>query len=267
MDTQNGRQAGKRGMKKTSRRAKLRFGDILVQGVLPPLPEGKWFGHLSNHEPFDWGMLGNDQAGDCVVAGACHETMVLNHASGRPVPLFTPANALAVYSQLIVSEGGQPYNPTDPGTDTGLDPIQAAEYRRSHGITDANGVLHKIDAYAAINNWGEALHAVDLFGVVGLGLALPDDAEDQFNAGQQWDNLSGKPGDGHYVPAAMLNSRGSLVMITWGNLQGATPQWFDKYCDTMIAYISKEYMLANGKSPEAIDWATLENYLKTVPTA
>ena len=65
-----------------------------------PAPPGT-FG-LDHVEPVDgWGMLGNDRYGDCVWAGACHETMVLTgRGDSYNLPAsFSDADSLNAYAE------------------------------------------------------------------------------------------------------------------------------------------------------------------------
>ena len=81
----------------------------------------------------DYGILGNNQYGDCVLAGGDHEEMLWNAEAGVAVA-FTDANALSDYTALTG------FNPADPATDQGTDMQAAASYRRTTGLIDANGV-------------------------------------------------------------------------------------------------------------------------------
>jgi hypothetical protein len=237
---------------------KLQFADYLVRGNLPVVP--KVFGHVSQAQPpvlGGWGMLGNSTAGCCVMSGACHETQTWFWATGRPVPDFTSASCLADYSRCLVAQGGPPYDPNNPATDTGLDPVAAALWRQTIGITDTNGAAHKIGPYAALDNPEEMALAGYLGGVAGTCWNLPDSAEDQFIRGEVWDDLSGTLSSGHYTEFAGRNSAGNLMFVTWGKLQAATDEYVAKYMSGAVAYLSKDYLLATGKSPEGINWDEL----------
>ena len=37
----------------------------------------------------NWGMLGNDEWGDCALAGACHQTMLWTKEGGKQAPFST----------------------------------------------------------------------------------------------------------------------------------------------------------------------------------
>lgn len=268
----NRRVAGVRGLRRIdTHRCKMKFSDYIEPSLLPPLPPSPTpFGHVMNTMPFgQWGMLGNDQCGDCVIAGGMHETMIWKNTVGGPtaVPRFDTASAFRNYSAALVDQGGQPYDPSDDNTDTGLDMVQALLWRMRTGLTDANGGVHKVDAVVSLNNDAEVLHCIYYFGAVPLGFSLPDNAEDFFEQGKPWSDTSQQPGDGHYVPAVGFNSEGNFVVVTWNDLQAVTPAFMNKYCNGRLGVLSKEYMLAKGLSPEGIDWNRLSADIARMPTA
>jgi hypothetical protein len=226
---------------------KLQLRSYLVSAKLPAVPAT--FGHVQQAAPpvvGGWGMLGNDKAGDCVIVGAAHETMTWAWATGKTIPSFTSVNVLKQYRALT------------GGADAGLDPISTAKWRVSNGLADAHGGVHKVKAFGAVNSLADVELAVYLFGVCGLGLSLPNSAEQQFMDGRPWDDVTGEPQDGHYVPCVGKNSAGNLVVVTWAKNQAMTSAYFDKYCVGAICYFSPEYLLATGKSPELFDEAQLD---------
>ena len=235
-----------RGMLPWRREAiEFRFRNYLVSDFLPPVPAV--FGHVHQAAPAGgWAMLGNDKAGDCVLAGAAHETMTWAWATRKPIPLFTRVTVLRQYLGLT---GGQ---------DKGLDPVATAKWRVGTGLTDAAGNVHKVKAFGAVGNLADVELSVYLFGVCGIGLSLPHNAEQQFVDGRPWDDVTGTPQDGHYVPCVGKNTAGNLIVVTWGRLQSMTPAYFDKYAVGAVCYFSSEYLLATGKSPEMFDEAQLD---------
>lgn len=251
------RHAGKRGKLPARPGAiKLKLGTYLNRAKLPALPPH--FGHVTNLPPTaqGWGMLGNDMASDCVIAGRCHEVMVDALATHRPVPVFTVGSAMADYSRCLVAAGGPPYNPNIASSDAGLDMQQAAKWWQDVGLTDASGKVHKIDAYVAVETVDDLLLAAYICGSSGCGLALPDSAEQQFEAGQVWDDLKGQPVGGHYVPCVGYMGN-HIVFVTWGELQGATKEYVAARMEDGVCCLSREYIGANGLSPELIDWTAL----------
>ena len=222
-------------------RPRLKFEDYLRPTPLPTPPAV--FGHQNLIT--EWGMLGNDTVGDCAVAGPAHLSMLWARMGGRQAR-FDDASVLAAYSAITG------YDPADPATDQGSTPDDVSKYWRTHGLVDADGDVHKIEAYVAVQPEHYAV-ATQLFGGIGLCLALPDTAQAQFGRGEPWDVVRGAQIEGgHYVPQLARVDGGNLLVVTWARLQPATPAFVEKYSEYAIAYLSEE-MLTGGKSPEGFD--------------
>jgi hypothetical protein len=221
----------------------FKFGMYFDRASLPTPP--RRFGHYRLIT--DWGVLGNDDYSDCVWAGGAHETMMWHAEAGSTVE-FTDQNVLSDYS----ADTG--FISTDPNTDQGSDMQEAASYRRKTGIVDAVGNRHKIDSYIAIApaDADELALATYLFGAVGVGLEFPRSAMNQFNAGQPWD-VTPSPSQadgGHYIPCVGRNSAGNFLVVTWGRLHAMTPDFYEKFCDEAVAYVSTDALNNNLLSPE-----------------
>jgi hypothetical protein len=228
-------------------RRDLLMSRYLDMAKLPPIPDQ--FGHEALIS--SWPMLGNDSVGDCVWAGAAHETQLWTAAGDPATAQFNDACVLSDYSVVTG------YNTAEPSSDQGTDMHDAAKYRRQTGILDASGKRHKIGAYLWLEpgNVDHIMASVYLFGVVGLGIEFPDSAMDQFDNGQPWSPVGGsRVQGGHYVP--IVAQRKDPVCVTWGQLQPLTKQFISKYCDEAVAMISADYLIA-GKSPEGFDVAQL----------
>jgi hypothetical protein len=200
----------------------------------------------------DWGMLGNDDYGDCVFAGAGHETMLWNAEANKTVTVGR-AQALAAYTAVTG------FNPMDPNTDQGTDMEVAAKWRRKTGIPDTTNTRHTIGAYVNVakGNASEVKDAIYYFGAVGIGWELPKSAMDQFDAGKPWTIVKGSTIDGgHYTPAIAYDAD-YLYIVTWGQLQKVAWDFFKKYNDESIGYLSKEMIGSSGHSLEGFDLATL----------
>lgn len=232
----------------------LKFGTYFNAQNLPPVPVK--IGRPWLIRPGDWGMLGNDTVGDCVLAGGAHETMMLCADAGAQIPFFTPGDALADYSAITG------YVPGDESTDQGTDPAEAAKYRRTVGLLDASGARHRIDVYADLrtSDLRQLALAVSLFGIAGVGVDLPDTAMNQFNNEEPWELAPGaKSLGGHYVPCIGRNTKGLFLFVTWGKIQAATAQWVRKYMVSGLVYFSRERLNAKGLSPQGFDLAKLNS--------
>ena len=231
---------------------KFKLGEYLDGTLLPTAPKN--FGH--ERLVVNWQPLGNIQYGDCVFAGAAHETMLWNREASRTA-IFTDADVLSDYSAVTG------FNPSDPSSDNGCDMQVAASYRRKTGVRDAKGQRHLVTAYLAITpkDVEELKQAIYLYSAVGIGIEFPNTAMTQFNQGKPWTVVRGASIEGgHYVPAVGYNSR-YLYVVTWGKVQQMSWAFYKKYNDESIAYISEE-MLNGDVSLEGFNLAQLELDLK-----
>jgi len=234
--------------KKSARydRRDMLMSKYLDMANLPPIPAQ--FGHEGLITSY--GMLGNDSVGDCVLAGAAHETMVWSASAGR-FPSFRDVEVISDYSAITG------YDPSDPRSDQGTDMHDAMKYRRQTGILDSRGLRHKIGAYLWLEpgNVKHIIAATYLFGAVGLGIRFPDSAMDQFDSGQPWSPVGGSlVSNGHYV--SLVANRRNPVCVTWGKLQEITEGFIRTYCDEAVAMISADYLTA-GKTTDGFDVASL----------
>lgn len=210
------------------------------------------FGHFNQIK--EWDMLANDTVGDCVLAGAGHETILWNAEANRVVA-FTDKSVLSDYSAITG------YNPNDPNTDQGTDMQAAASYRKKTGVLDSQGKRHKVGAYLAITPGSktELKQAIYLFSVVGIGIQFPASAMSQFNNNKNWTVTKSKIEGGHYIPAVGYDSK-YVYVVTWGKCIKATWGFVAKYMDEGIVYLSPEF-LTNGQSLEHFNLTQLQTDL------
>lgn len=225
-----------------------------VEVSLPPMPQ-RPFG--SGNLYSDWGVLGNDKYGDCVFAGADHETMLWNRLARHDVS-FTEANALADYSALTG------FNPNDPNTDQGTEVRASMGYRRDTGLIAADGNRHKIDAYVSIDpkDFDLMIRCVYAFGAVGIGFEVPNSIWNQWSAGAVWDVVANDGGidGGHYVPIVGYPAVDRATFVTWGKRTVMSRAFYEKYNDEAWVALTKEET-HQVSSVRNIDWDTLNQML------
>lgn len=227
----------------------FKMSTFLDTTVLPATP--RYVGH-PRLLPADVGMLGNDRYGDCVFAGAAHESMLYN-LERKKVVQFDDAAVLSDYSAVTG------FNPNNPASDQGTDMQVAASYRRKTGIVDSFGMRHQIAAYLALEtgNFDQLKTAVHLFGAVGIGIQFPQSAMDQFNAGKPWTPVAGSPVEGgHYIPVVGITPK-TITVLTWGRKQKMSIPFFMQYCDEALAYVSLEALNAKGLTREGFNASQL----------
>lgn len=234
-------------------------------GTLPTPPAN--FGWDNLIAPDGWGMLGNDEWGDCAIAGSLHETLLWRASAKLTTPLST---ACAVKNYAAVTgfdpnAGPSGENPTDQGTDVGV----LASYRRKTGLVDAQGDRHMVAAYVALKpgDLDQLAAATWIFGAVGFGMEVPAYCQEQFGEGKPWDIRRTNAGieGGHYV-VCVGRENGLWKFVTWGKVQYATDRFVQKYNDESVAYLSTE-MLTNGVNLGGFNLAALQDDLQQVTAA
>ena len=242
----------------------FQFKDYFDPTKLPTPPAV--FGHFNGFSDFH--MLGNDQFGDCVWAGAAHEHMIWSTEGGRTRARFTVYDVLSDYSAVTGFDKSKTdakgNNPTDNGTDMSL----AASYRRKTGIRDATGARRKIDGYLALEtgNWDQLVVAMYLFGAVGIGVQLPQSAMDQFDARKPWTVpwMKTRIVGGHYICGVGRDKNGNAPIVSWGRTNPMTQKWYERFSDEAICYFSLETLNQKGLSPEGYDADELRKHLEAL---
>lgn len=247
--------AGRRGLRNVGPDPRTpRFGAIFNLAKLPPHPAT--FGWWYDIPEASWGMLGNDVHSDCVPAGYAHHLRYWSALGGRPID-FSLDSVLAAYTGIAG------FNKWNPLSDQGCDMDAGAAYLQSTGLVDTAGRAHRVQARVKLEpgNWEQLCQAAWLFDGAGVGIYLPSDAEDCFSRGVPWTSTAQAPGDGHYVMAMGLNSRGMIVLVTWGGLQAMGRPWYEKYGAAAYCYFSPDAISSKGISRESFDTATLAQYM------
>lgn len=226
----------------------LKLSAYLKTEELPTLPLSYFW-----PAPAAWGMMANDQLGDCTCAGAGHAIMQWTVANGD---LFTPPDAAIVAAYSAITG----YNPADPSTDQGAAEIDVLNYWRKTGIAG-----HLIGAYAEINPAivNQVKYAVYLFGVAYIGLSLPlayqgaDGWTDPPNLTGSW--LPGSWG-GHAVIVVGYDATG-VTVITWGAPLKMTWAAFAAYCVEAYAIFSTDFVTGVKDAPNGFAQAALQEDL------
>ena len=199
-----------------------------------------------------WGMLMNDQLGDCEIARQLHSVMLWNATAGKQVQ-FTDAEAIRVYSAVTG------YVPGDPNTDRGTVMRDNLKYAQQKGAVDSDGATHKIGAYVVVPvSTTMLLRALWLCDEVAMGFNVPESAMEQFQAGKPWTVVKGSPIiGGHAIEVVARPNAQGLLAVTWGALQHLSFQFLLAYCDELWGVISTD-ALTGGKTLEGFDVEQLQ---------
>lgn len=196
----------------------------------------------------DWGMMKNDQYGDCTCAALGHAEQVwqaIRHAK----------NVRPTDDQVF-----ELYIPKTGSDDTGRSEYEVLKYVKKHNLWH-----HRVYAWAEIglNSLDYVKHAIDLFGLAYIGIALPISAQQQ----TVWDVTTGpdsEPGSwgGHAIDLVDYDTVGPTC-ITWGRTLKMTWSFFTRYCDEAYAILDSEW-LQRGKSIAGFDKAALISDLEAI---
>lgn len=230
-----------------------------LTGTLPNVP--KTIGHATRM-PKPRLMLGNgpddsvepgfEGAGDCVFAMICNAVRLAT-AIGGHAARFTGREAIAAYSAVTG------YRIGDDNTDQGTNMRTALNWWRKTGIKDADGHVHKLGAYVAIDprNLYDELEALYLFDIgIAVGILFPDTAMTEFQEGKPWRQTDPNAEEGHAILWDAHSSAYDRVE-TWARDQEATHAFLAAQVDEAYALLTPE-MLAGGKSLEGFDIAALQ---------
>lgn len=235
---------GKGGVKRSLRSVPLSNYMRAAATAYPPV--------CAYERDIDWGMLGNDTAGDCTCADVLHHRMLqasVAHA-GSPLSFSTP-DALSMYSAITG------YNPADPSTDQGANMLDVQNYCKKNFPVQGFVTLD-------VNNLSQIQAALYLFGGVDLGFSVPGYIM-QVPAGGSWSENGGdKTIEGGHAALACGYGRSGFRVVSWGTTYTANWDFWSQYVDEAYAWVSKDWIKASGISPTGLDLAGLMQDLTAV---
>jgi hypothetical protein len=209
-------------------------------------------------------MLGNDRFGDCYWASAAHEQIAQRAAVGAH-PQFSTTCVLDTYAAYLGAYGHQALEANPEALDRGTEPRAGAKFRRDSGIEDDTGHSHWIGAYAFESDPEQILSLAYALEAVTLCFALPQSAEDAFDAEEPvWDVEPGSKVIGGHAVAAVGAKDGKLVGVSWGKEVTITDAFLAKYLQTAVVYFSRATLDPNGKTPLGLDKSKLVQLVREV---
>ncbi|MFJ8153978.1 hypothetical protein [Streptomyces sp. NPDC094468] len=196
-----------------------------------------------------WGMLGNDEVGDCTIAGLAHKRIGDAWVNQQRRLDVSTADCLQYYSHFG-------YRPGDPSTDQGAVCQDVLAYWHRHGfLREKNLAYARVD----VHNHTEMRQAIHLFGQIYVGVTITQSAEDQFNGDEIWDITRRSPQlGGHCITLGAYDETG-LDAVTWGRVQRLTWRWWDVYGDEAWVILNPGDVVdpATGHTRAGLDLATM----------
>jgi len=194
----------------------------------------------------DFGMLGNDTVGDCVIAYMLHQIMIWNSVAhaGSSVS-FTTDQAIQTYSAITG------YVPGDPSTDNGTDPDTALTFWQKNGLFG-----HNIAGYVNLDvtNLDQLKYATYVFGGIGFSFKVPAYIMN-IPGGQSWSFYSGADVtiQGEHQVGIMDYGRNGLRENCWDTTNTLNPDFIGQFGLAAQAAVSSDWIKASGISPSGLD--------------
>lgn len=213
--------------------------DLPAYAALPPAPPTNLGPVRLQWET--WGMDGNDQIGDCVLAGVDHHLAIWNDLSTAQVTRPTDAEIRTEYFKLT------------GGPDSGLVVSSVLNIWQTQGLFG-----NQIAAYAPVplDDPTVLQQAITNYGSVGIGIRCPASAQSAAFNPQIWQVDKSSPIVGlHYIVAAGYDHK-VVYCASWGYLWAVTYDFISYYADEMWVAIAPEFVQA-GHGP-TLDLAALQ---------
>jgi hypothetical protein len=241
------------GRQPRSRDARVPHMSALTAGrkLLPPPPSIDW----TKGMPPDFGMMLNDQLGDCTCAAVYHARQVWTFNATAMEDTEPDAGVLSLYETTCGYVRG------NPDTDQGGNEQTVLRYLLNHGMPLAKGGVDKIAAFVEIDprNVNDVKRGIANNGLVYIGFQVPA----FLLAGEPpalWDvdpNGDQEIIGGHAVilPSYTI---GDLGVISWGARYAMTWRFFTEFVDEVYAIADPAWISAKGTTPGGLTLAQLE---------
>lgn len=239
-----GRRLGKRAAKFDKRT--LRLAKYIEKRKLPKVPLTHTLSKKTLAAFPDIGKMKNDALGDCTCAGIGHAFQTWSAYGGEP---WRPTDAQVV----------EVYDRINGGRDEGAAMLDALNSVRERGMGG-----NKIYAYVGIDpqNHDQVRTAHFLFGGIYAGANLPVNAQTQ----KVWDFVpenGSAPGSwGGHAFNVIDYGKKMLTIVTWGELQKMTWEWWDRYVDEAYCILEEDYVGDDKRSPQGFSMKHLAADLK-----
>lgn len=220
------RHAGMRGMRNAEPVAMETLSSYL-HGALPRPPRS--FDYSTRIEEFPVAL--NDDLENSPVAAVIHLLQLMYAEIGEQY-IYPGDDAVRIVSESFISDKGIPGR-------------EILNFWMQHGLFGT-----RITGYVPVNifNRKEMASAISAFGGLYLGAAMPENAEEQFEDGEPWDltyePLDGLPSWGHCFVATGCNRFG-IDIVTWGEPESMTWEWWETYGMEAWAVIPQEFVEVN----------------------
>jgi hypothetical protein len=196
-------------------------------------------------------MYGNSFCGDCVEVDTAY-ALILRTANTNKVVVPTQADVINLYKVFG-------YDP--PHRDPGTDELSMCQYLKNMGFLG-----HRLNDYGTIDtrNIDHLKWAIQLFGGVRVGWALPNYAERQFQYNEPWDVTWGDQSSAGGHDTRLVRYEGDMFYTaTWGRWeQPVTRAFVNTFGDEAHAELAYDWIQDQGVAPSGFSLIALEQKLQ-----
>ena len=213
----------------------------LGEFIAPTLVVPSRYDFDKERTPFPTKMWGNDEWGDCVIAGRANQLLRFERVEQRRTLPLTDEIVISEYQRLCQEQFGAAPQSAGDENDNGLIVLDSLKSWRNEGWRLKSTKKRSIDVYT-IAAYGE-LHpndplqlrqAIYLFHGIQLGFWLPRAVQ----GASEWvyDGETGadwKPGSwGGHLVTAFKYDQNSVTVISWGQKIMVNNSFVEKFCTT-----------------------------------
>lgn len=223
----------------------------------PAVPAMGWEATV---DPSSWGMLGNDQYGDCAEAGILHLVQAQSANAGNLLSATTD-QALALYSAVTG------FNPNDPNSDQGTVLTDLLAWIQKNGLemTDMTGKTVTVEVVGSaafdITSIAQMRYATYLFGGSYLGINCPEQCEEDLS---NWNFAAGLPiAGGHCIPRVGEGAAGGQI-VSWADVIPFSNGFWTAYGDEGYVVVTKAWLNAQALAPSGLDLNGLVSAMKNL---
>ncbi len=205
---------------------------------------------------------GNDAVGDCVLAEEAHFIGVVT-GNANSLYSYSTAQTLAAYSAITG------YDPRNPASDQGTDPITCMNYFTRNKYADGSTLA----GYALVDstNVDEIKFAINDLGNLKIWLALPNSYVSPMPSsnGFMWDVGTPNQNQGHCIGSCGYRPQGVQVM-TWGLIGTMTWAAIAQLCSSgagggLAVRVTTDWIdKKSGLAPSGFAWADLLSDFNTM---
>jgi len=195
----------------------------------------------------DWGIMGNNQHGNCVIVTAAHAILAWRANELTDTRRITDSAVIELSRQM--------------GALRGYNILARLKYWRKNGMWS-----NKLWAFAGIDPTDRLATriAINSCGALDIGVNLPN----AWRSADVWVDGTGRdysPGSwgGHSVPLVGYDVN-YVYAVSWGDIIPMTWPAMARYCDEAYALINPDWLAADSVAPSGLNLQLLHEHLQAI---